>query len=127
MNRSLGVAPDHPVLPAPHGEWEIVGLCLQNEPADGAEPRLDLTVRRGHDRRVLRFLSPQDLSVGPGGLSMTHGFEILDVRSRGMDGIGVRVDDYESSPGGVRFWARTVEDVTLYAAEPGAAADASRG
>ena len=40
---------------------------------------------------------------------MTSGLVISDVRGRKLDRLGVRVDDFEASPGAVRFWARHVE------------------
>lgn len=42
---------------------------------------------------------------------MTSGLEILDIRSRGWDLYAVAVDDFENSSGGVRFYARSVEDM----------------
>ncbi len=56
---------------------------------------------------------------------MTSGLVILDVRGRGLSGIGVMVDDFEGSHGDVRFVARTVEDVTETAGKPAVAADAA--
>jgi hypothetical protein len=102
--------PAHPILSEAH-KWEIIGLRLELDPIDATEPYLDLTVRRGTDRRVLRFWSPVDLCIEEGGPRMTHGLEILDVRARQLDGIGVRVDDFEGSNGSVRFSARSVEQV----------------
>jgi len=100
----------HPILPE-SWTWEIVGLSIQREPSDAAEPYLDLTVKRAGVTRRLRFWSPQDLVVEEGGPTMTSGLEILDVRSRGLDRLGVRVSDFEGSPGAVRFWARAVEEI----------------
>jgi hypothetical protein len=102
--------PTHPILPESH-KYEIVGLRLELDPVEAAEPYLDLTVRRGADRRVLRFWSPVDLRIEEGGPRMTHGLAILDVRSRQLEGIGVRVDDFEGSSGSVRFSARAVDQV----------------
>ena len=102
--------PRHPILPDAW-RYEITGLHLELAAEDGTEPFLDLTLRRGDDIRRLRFYSPQDLEIERGG-PISGGLTILDVRSRELDRLGVRVDDFEASPGSLRFWARDVEDVT---------------
>ena len=101
---------EHPILPRAC-EYEIIGLRLEREPPDGIEPFLDLTLRRGSQRRVLRFWSPQNLEVKRGGPIMTHGLVIYDIRSRGLDGLNVEVDDYENTEGKVTFVARAVEEL----------------
>ena len=106
---------DHPIL-AQAWRYRIVSLVLELEPLDGGEPYLDLVLRYREDRRRLRFWSPQDLEIERGGPRHTHGLEILDVRDRGLDRLGVRVDDFEASSGSVRFWARAVEDLDACAA-----------
>ena len=102
--------PRHTILPDAW-RYEITGLHLELAPGDGAEPFLDLTVRLGDDVRRLRFYSPQDVEIERGG-PVSGGLTILDVRGRQLDRLGVRVDDYEASPGSLRFWARDVKDVT---------------
>jgi hypothetical protein len=108
----LQADPDHDVLPKAW-QFEIIGLRLEKEPSGGGEPFLDLTLKRGAERRVLRFWSPRDLEVERGGPAMTSGLVIRDLRGRCFDGVGVKVDDFEASPGSVRFVARTVEDITF--------------
>ena len=102
--------PRHPILPDAW-RYEITGLHLELAPSDEAEPFLDLTLRQGDDVRQLRFYSPQELEIEPGG-PVSGGLVILDVRARGLDRLGVRVDDFEGRSGSLRFWARDVEDVT---------------
>jgi hypothetical protein len=80
------------------------------EPTDQEESYLDLVLRRGPERRTFRFWSPQEIEIERGGPRMTHGLVILDVRNRGLEKLGVRVDDFEGSVGSVRFWARAVEE-----------------
>ena len=99
---------DHPIVPRAW-EYRIVGLGLELSPVDEDEPYLDLTLRKGEDVRRLRFWSPVDLEVERGGPSMTWGLVIRDVKNRGLEGIGVRVDDFEGGNGAVRFAARDVE------------------
>jgi hypothetical protein len=102
--------PEHPIV-ARAWEFEIVGLRLDKAPVDESEPFLDLTLVRGEERRILRFWSPADLEIERGGPVMTHGLMILDIRARGLDRLGVRVDDFEGCRGSVRFVARAVEEV----------------
>jgi len=99
---------EHSILPRAF-EYEIVGLHLEREPADEHEPYLDLVLRRGADRRVLRFWSPVDIEIERGGPTMTSGLVIHDIRHRGIPNQGVRVDDFEGTQGAVRFSARAVE------------------
>jgi GNAT superfamily N-acetyltransferase len=99
---------EHPILPRAF-EYEIVGLHLEREPIEEREPFLDLVLRRGAERRVLRFWSPVDIEIERGGPTMTSGLVIRDVRRHGLEKIGVRVDDFEGTQGAVRFSARAVE------------------
>lgn len=109
-----GDDPEHPILPRAF-EWRIVSLALDKEPFDDGEPRLDLAVRRGSDRRILRFWSPTELEIEQGGPAYTGGLVLYDLRRRGLDHLGVRVDDSEGSRGAIRFLARAVEDITASA------------
>jgi hypothetical protein len=103
--------PRHPVLPDAW-RYEIIGFRFER-PLDESEPFLDLTLcaGAGADVRRLRFWSPRDIAVAHG-FTFTGGLVILDIRAQGLDRLGVRVDDYENHQSSVRFWARTVEDVT---------------
>jgi hypothetical protein len=104
--------PNHPILDRAWS-YEIVGLRLEKEPLDGGEPFLDLALRSGRERRVLRFWSPADLEIEKGGPTMTGGLAILDVRARGLEQIAVMVTDFEAGNGSVRFVARTVDDISV--------------
>ena len=99
---------DHPVLPEAW-HYDIVGVRIELVPNDGSEPFLDLTVRRGNDRRCLRFFSPQEIEIESGG-PVNGALQILDVAGRQLDGLGVRVTDFEAAPGSLRFWARDVAE-----------------
>ena len=92
-------------------KYEIIAIRLEREPIDVDEPFLDLTLRKGRERRLLRFWSPRDLEIERGGPTMTSGLMIRDIRARGLCGLGVEVDDFEASPGVVRFFARAVEEI----------------
>lgn len=98
--------PKHAVLPDAW-RYEIVGLQLELDPENGQEPFLDLTLRLDGTRLTLRFFSPQNIEIEEGG-PVSGGFTILDVSHRQLDGLSVRVDDYEARRGSLRFWARDV-------------------
>src|SRR5262245_5895529 len=98
----------HPLLPN-FWEYEIIGLRLEREPRDEAEPYLDLVLRLGKERRTLRFWSPQNLQIDRGGPFANHGLTLLDISARGLEGIRVSVDDIESGSGGIYLVARSVE------------------
>jgi len=100
---------EHSILPKAF-QYEVVGLRLERDPVDGGEPFIDLVLRRGTERRVLRFWSPQELEIERGGPVMTSGLIIRDIRRRGLERLGVQVDDCEASPGAIRFLARSVEE-----------------
>ena len=87
-----------------------MGFCYHRTLDASEEAYVDLTLQDGGRVRRLRFLAPQTISIGegfPNGLGMY----IADVRHRGLEGLNVRVDDYEASGGEIRFWARTVIDL----------------
>ena len=104
--------PEHLILPKAF-QFEIISLRLEKEPQDGGEPFLDLKLRRGPENKLLRFWSPTDLEIERGSPIMTHGLVIRDIRDRGLDRIGVEVDDFECSSGKVRFLARAVEELSV--------------
>jgi len=99
--------PLHPVLKDAY-QYHVVMVHLELAPIDGGEPYLDLGLQRGAERVHLRFWSPQDLSIERGGPVMTSGLCILDIRSRQLDGLGIQVDDFESTNGSIRFMSRSV-------------------
>ncbi len=109
-NAQWGISPRHEVLPDPHN-YDLVGLDLQLAPPHNAEPYLDLTFDSRSRRLTLRFFSPRQLSIEEDGPS-SLGLEILDISGHGLDNLTVRVDNYESTGGAVRFVARTVEVVS---------------
>jgi len=59
--------------------------------------------------RRLRFFAPQELKID--GLTTASGMCIVDVRSRKLEGIGVRVCSFEQSCGTPTFWASHVVDL----------------
>jgi hypothetical protein len=71
---------------------------------------LDLTLARDGFRRVLRFWSPGGVVFQTGD---TSGMEILDIRDRQWEGLGVEVSSSEQGPA-LTLYARSVEDITLH-------------
>ena len=102
--------PYHPILER-SWEYEIFTLSFWQWQNGDAEPFIDLTLKKGDVFRHFRFLSPQSLEIEKGFPAKTGGFCILDVSKRGLEGLGVRVDDFEASWGAVRFWAREVIEI----------------
>jgi hypothetical protein len=110
VRRDFDQDPEHPIL-SEAWRYEIVGFRLERAPADGGEPFLDLTLMYANSRRTLRFWSPNDVEIERGGPRMTSGLVIKDLRARGLEDVGVRVDDFEASAGSVSFVARAVEEL----------------
>lgn len=101
--------PAHPILDRPF-EYEITGFSYLR-PDDGTEPYIDLILRKKHVVRRLRFFSPQEIEIENGFPLPTGGMYFSDVSARGLEGLGVRVSDFEASSGRVQFWARAVIDL----------------
>ncbi len=107
--------PNHAIIDRPF-EYRILSMRYSTR-RDGQEPFLDLEVCRGEVIRRLRFWSPQELEIEKGFPEPTGGMVILDVRSRQMEGLGVRVSDIEASWGSITFWARDVVDLDTIEAD----------
>ena len=101
--------PYHPIIDRPW-DYEIVLLGWSRE-TETDPSFLDLTLRKGTVLRRLRFAEPQEIEIEKGFSVKTGGLYIADVKHRGLDGITVRVSDFEASPGAIRFWARDVIDL----------------
>jgi hypothetical protein len=101
--------PHHPLVERPW-EYEIVGLAYHRDPDTWIDSYIDLVLQRGESRRHLRFLGPQDLRIDEG-FPSSAGLCILDVSRRQLDGIGVRVANFEASGGCPTFWARGVVEL----------------
>ncbi len=101
--------PDHPIIEHPF-RYRVVSFCFHRTLDDSEEAYLDLSLQHEQVVRRLRFFSPQDISIEEG-FPHGAGMYIADVRQRGLDGLGVRVGDFEAMGGAIRFWARTVIDL----------------
>jgi hypothetical protein len=102
--------PDHPILADPY-TWELVEFTYRRDPDRQREPYFDLVLTRGGRVRRLRFFSPRGLEICRG-MPSAMGMCILDVSRRQLDGLRVRVANFEQSSGAPTFWAARVVDVT---------------
>ena len=101
--------PDHSIIEHPC-RYHVVGFCFHRTLDDTEESYIDLSLQHGQVVRRLRFFSPRDVSIEEG-FPEGSGMYIADVRLRDLDGLGVRVGDFEAMGGAIRFWARTVIDL----------------
>ena len=101
--------PDHPIIERPW-EYEIVGLSYHCDFDSWADSYIDLTLQKGSHRRRFRFFGPRNLQITEG-FPNSSGLCILDVSQRQLEGIGIRVDDFEAFGGCPTFWARKVIDL----------------
>ena len=108
--------PIHSIVERPW-EYEILSLGFYQSPSEEFEPFIDLTLKKGDVLRHLRFYSPRELEIEKGFPARTGGFCIYDVSARGLEGLGVRVDDFEANWGAVRFWAREVVEIGQFQRE----------
>jgi len=104
----VNAEPEHPILAEPW-TYELERIDWRPTPAI-AESFLDLTFRRGTERRRLRFLSPTQVKVDQGFCGQCCGLAIHDIRSRGWDGVRIEVVNFEASPG-ITFFAADVVDL----------------
>jgi hypothetical protein len=101
--------PDHPIVERPW-EYEMVGLCYHRDLNSAADSYIDLTLQKGGHRRCLRFFGPEGLEI-TAGFPSSSGLCILDVSRRRLEGLRVRVANYEAGSGPPTFWAREVVDL----------------
>jgi hypothetical protein len=104
--------PDHPIIQNPW-QYRITGFSYKRSLADSQDSYIDLTLQKDEVVRRLRFHRPQDIRLDEG-FPECSGLFISDVRERRLEGLAVRVGDFEASPGGVWFWAHSVEDLDAH-------------
>ena len=101
--------PDHPILPDPF-RWGLMEFTYRCDPDDWRVSSIDILFVRGAQRRRLRFFGPRDLELSRG-LPNSQGMCILDVSGRQLEGLGVRVANFDQSYGSPSFWAARVVEV----------------
>ena len=101
---------NHPLFPNAF-RWELVEFTYRKHPTDWQETYIDLVFATTEGERRFRFFAPRNLEIRSGP-SNVWGMRVLDVTGRQMEGIRVRVDNYEEYSGAPRFWAADVVEVT---------------
>jgi hypothetical protein len=102
--------PDHPILPDASG-WELVEFTYRCDPADWRESYIDLVFERDGNKRRLRFFAPKNLEMSRG-LPNSSGMCIQGVSGRQLEGMRVRVTNFEEPSGATQFWAAEVVEIT---------------
>jgi hypothetical protein len=103
-------APDHPILPDPW-RWDLLEFTYCCDRADWRESYIDMVFARDGEERRLRFFAPQDLEMSRG-LPKSSGMCILDISGRQLEGLRVRVANFDQPYGAPSFWAARVIEVT---------------
>ena len=101
--------PEHPILSDPW-RWELREFTYRRHGDDWRQSHIDIVFERDGVIRRLRFFAPQQVHISEG-LPNSFGMIIVDVRGRQLDGIGVRVANFEQSWGAPVFWAARVVEV----------------
>lgn len=99
----------HPIIHSPH-EYEIVYLGYEISIHDYKNSYIDIHFKKGEALIKLRFNQPQGLEIEKGFCGYVSGMEILDIRDRQLDGIGVEVRNFEQDAG-ITFLARDVQEL----------------
>jgi hypothetical protein len=102
--------PDHPILDNPFS-WELLELTYRRDRRAVWQSHIDMVFEREGETRRLRFYNPRSIEWCPGGVPNSNGMCILDVTRRQMEGISVRVANFEQSHGAPTFWAERVIDL----------------
>lgn len=102
--------PDHPILDNPFS-WELLELTYRRDQRVVWQSHIDMVLQREGETRRLRFYNPREIEWCPGGVPNSNGMCILDVSRRQMEGLGVRVTNFEQSRGAPTFWAERVVDL----------------
>lgn len=104
----MDAEPQHPIIDKPW-TYELERIDWRPSPMI-AESFIDLTFRRGDERRRLRFLSPTQVRVDQGFCGQCSGLAIHDIRKRGWDRVRIEVVNFEQDPG-ITFLAADVVDL----------------
>ena len=101
----IGEAPNHAVLDRPW-TYEIAELHFVNGSEAHGLPSLDLVLRKEVVVYRLRFEGVRGFRLGRHFECDYIGLEILDISSRGWEGLNVWVGSYEGDY--IEFWSRSV-------------------
>jgi hypothetical protein len=103
--------PDHPILDQPW-RWEIDEFAWMSEQAP-LPAALDVRFIRDGQRRTLRFIEPQEVTIQFGGKHPIQcgDMAILDISQRQLDGLSVQVTAFGASGTPFRLYARSVREI----------------
>jgi len=98
----------HPIVKSPH-LYDIDFFSYKFIDTDNSKSYIDLHLKKGSELIQLRFWGPQDLEIEKGFPWATGGMFIEDIKSHGLESLGIYVGDFEASNGSITFWANNVE------------------
>jgi hypothetical protein len=101
----------HLILDQPW-RWEIEGFAWHSE-HDSVQAALDVRFVREGQRRTLRFVEPQDVTIQFGGHYPIQCGEmaIFDISRRQLDGLTVQVAEFGGSGTPLQLYARSVQEI----------------
>ncbi|MBJ7537214.1 hypothetical protein I8J31_05920 [Marinomonas sp. C1424] len=98
----------HPIVESPH-LYDIDCFSYKFVEKDNSKSYIDLHLKKDSEVVCLRFWGPQDLEIEKGFPWATGGMFIEDIKSHGLESLGIYVGDFEASNGSITFWAKSVE------------------
>lgn len=101
-------SPDHPIIDTPF-TWELIEFVFRS--SDNTGPYIDLVLKRETVTRRLRFFSPEGFELNCLRQPNCFGMRILDISNRQLEGLKVRVTNFEHIDGAPRFWAAKVIEI----------------
>lgn len=99
----------HPIIKHPH-TYKLVHISWEIDQEDLKNSYLDLHFKKGNELKKLRFFQPVELQIDHGFDGHVIGMEILDIRNRQLDSIGVEVRNFEQDSG-ITFQAYKVVEI----------------
>ena len=99
----------HSIITRPH-EYEATYFGYKIEKENTKNSYIDIHLKKGNEVRKLRFLQPTQVEIEKGFNGNICGMEILDIRKRQLEGIGIEVRNFEQDAE-ITFLAREVEEL----------------
>ena len=98
----------HPIIESPH-LYDIDFFSYKFNEEDNSKSYIDLHLKKGDELIQLRFWGLKTWKLKKGFLGLLVAMFIEDIRSHGLESLGIYVGDFEASNGSVTFWAKSVE------------------
>ena len=99
--------PNHSIVQNPL-KVKIEKITISDERVEKGESFLDVSLYDDGQYKRLRFFSPQDIKIS-GNFMNPVSFVVSDLSNSGMEGISVRVSDYEMDA--ISFYAKSVANL----------------